>query len=285
MNHPIFNSQQLISFIAVCETENFTRAAERVCLSQSTVSQHIQKLELWLGKSLFVRSSHQVQLTEAGETFLAYARRIIALQGEAYDALSDKWREGVLRLGVPEDYAPLTAPLLAQFRTEHPHLRLNIISGMQVELRKAWQNDELDIMLIKQQKGERPYAARPEPLAWLDSLHSPVFEQSPIPLVVFPIDGLYRQQLCESLDNLGLSWRISYSSSSLQALIAASAAGLGMTLLPASCIQSDHRILDSKQQLPTIDNFELALFIRQQPILLQQRLADLLVDFCQLKSV
>ncbi len=137
MNHPIFNSQQLISFIAVCETENFTRAAERVCLSQSTVSQHIQKLELWLGKSLFVRSSHQVQLTEAGETFLAYARRIIALQGEAYDALSDKWREGVLRLGVPEDYAPLTAPLLAQFRTEHPHLRLNIISGMQGSRRPA----------------------------------------------------------------------------------------------------------------------------------------------------
>ncbi len=96
---------------------------------------------------------------------------------------------------------------------------------------------------------------------------------------------MYRQQLCESLDNLGLSWRISYSSSSLQALIAASAAGLGMTLLPASCIQSDHRVLDSKQQLPTIDDFELALFIRQQPTLLQQRLADLLVDFCQLKSV
>lgn len=82
-----------------------TRAAERVHLSQSTVSQQVRRLEEMVGKTLLARSSHQVQITEEGEKLLGYARRIIALNDEAHDVLSDKWRDGILRLGVPEDFA------------------------------------------------------------------------------------------------------------------------------------------------------------------------------------
>ncbi len=63
---PMFTPQQLLSFVAVCETASFTRAAERVHLSQSTVSQQVRRLEEMLGKPLFERSSHQVLLTEEG---------------------------------------------------------------------------------------------------------------------------------------------------------------------------------------------------------------------------
>jgi DNA-binding transcriptional LysR family regulator len=279
---PMFNAQQLVSFVAVCETASFTRAAERVCLSQSTVSQQVRRLEASLGKELLLRSSHEVRLTEEGEKLLGYARRIIALNGEAHDILSEQWRDGVVRLGVPEDYAAPTTPMLAEFSRQHPHLRLDIISGMNVELRRAWQREELDIMLIKQPRGEKPLAARPEPLLWLDSLQRPAFELMPVPLVVFPQDGLYREELCLALDELGLSWRISYCSASLQALIAASAAGLGVTLLPATCRQAQHRVLGATEGLPTIDNFELALFCREGTTSLQQALAEALITFCGL---
>ncbi len=113
--YPMFSPQQLLSFVAVCETGSFTRAADRVYLSQSTVSQQIRRLEEALGKPLLERTSHQVKLTEEGERLLGYARRIIALNGEAHDALSDQWPDGVVRLGVPEDFAAATTSLLAQF--------------------------------------------------------------------------------------------------------------------------------------------------------------------------
>ncbi|MDU4125366.1 LysR family transcriptional regulator [Pantoea sp.] len=280
---PMFTPQQLLSFVAVCETASFTRAADRVHLSQSTVSQQVRRLEEMVGKDLLVRSSHQVQITEAGEKLLGYARRIIALNGEAHDVLSDQWRDGVLRLGVPEDFAAPTAGLLADFSRDHPQLRLDVMSGMQVELRRAWQREELDIMLIKQTYGERPLASRPEPLLWLDSAASPCFEQTPVPLVLFPQLGLYRDEVCQTLDALGRSWRISYSSASLVALAAASAEGLGLTLLPASCRLPQHRVLGSEQGLPVIDSFELALFCRQPHEPLQRELAEALVVFGQLR--
>jgi DNA-binding transcriptional LysR family regulator len=280
---PMFTPQQLLSFVAVCETASFTRAAARVHLSQSTVSQQVRQLEEKVGQALLERSSHQVQITEEGEKLLGYARRIIALNGEAYDVLSNKWRDGVLRLGVPEDFAASTTSLLARFSREHPLLRLDVMSGLHIELRRAWQREELDIMLIKQPYGERPLAARPEPLLWLDSAAHPCFDQTPVPLVLFPQHGLYREEMCQALDAIGRSWRISYSSASLLALASASAQGLGLTLLPASCRLPEHLILGSEQGLPQIDIFELALFCRQPQDAVQYELAQALAEFAQLR--
>lgn len=64
--YPMFSPQQLLSFVAVCDSGSFTRAAERVFLSQSTVSQQVRRLEEMLGKALLERTSHQVLLTEEG---------------------------------------------------------------------------------------------------------------------------------------------------------------------------------------------------------------------------
>jgi len=280
--YPMFSPQQLLSFVAVCDTNSFTRAAERVFLSQSTVSQQVRRLEELLGKPLLERNSHQVQLTEEGERFLSYARRIIALNGEAHDALSDQWRDGVVRLGVPEDFAAATTSLLAEFSRLHPQLRLDVTSGLSNELRKAWQQDELDIILIKQITGEKPNAARPEPMLWLDSAAFPAFENNPIPLVLFPLNGLYREEICQALDSLGRHWRISYSSASLAALAAASAAGLGVTLLPARCRLPAHRVLGIENGLPPVDNVELALFYRADATVAQLALAEKLKAFCLL---
>lgn len=281
--YPMFSPQQLLSFVAVCETGSFTRAAERVFLSQSTVSQQVRRLEETLGKPLLERTSHQVQLTEEGDRLLGYARRIITLNGEAHDALTDQWRDGVVRLGVPEDFAAATTQLLAQFSRTHPYLRLDVTSGLSYELRRAWQQEELDIVLIKQIKGEKPNAARPEPMLWLDSAGFPAFERSPVPLVLFPLNGMYREELCQALDATGRSWRISYSSASLAALAAASAAGLGITLLPASCRLPEHRVLGPECGLPVIDTIELALFFRPDATAAQRALAEKLQDFCQLE--
>lgn len=280
--YPMFNPQVLISFVAVCETLSFTRGADRVSLSQSTVSLQVKRLEDLLGCPLLERSSHQVQLTEEGERLLSYARRIIALNEEAHDALTGVWRDGVLRLGMPEDFAVPTIDLLADFSRQHPHLRLDVSSGLSADLRSAYEREELDLVLVKQRRGQPPRAARREPLLWLDSLAHPALERAPVSLAMFPISGLYRDELCQALDALGMRWRIGYCSGSLAALAAASAAGLGMTLLPASCRLPGHRVLGTAEGFAEITDFELALYYRDDAPASTAILAEQLVTYCHL---
>lgn len=278
----MFSPQLLISFVAVCETSSFTRAADRVSLSQSTVSQQVRRLEELLGKALFERSSHEVRLTEEGIKLLSYARRIIALNEEAHDALTGPWRDGVLRLGMPEDFTVPTVELLAAFKREHPHLRLDVTSGLSPDLYEAYRQEELDLVLVKQRRINLPRAARPEPLLWLDSLEHPAIEQSPVPLAVFPVNGLYREELCQTLDALGIRWRVSYSGGGLAALAAASAAGLGVSLLPVNCRLPSHRVLGEADHLLPVEDFELALFYRDTATAVTLDLAERLIAFCDL---
>jgi DNA-binding transcriptional ArsR family regulator len=75
----------LRSFVAVAQTKSFSRAAERMNLSQSTVSQQIRRLEDLVGKSLFERDTRTVTLTRDGEAFQNYAARILDLMSEAVE--------------------------------------------------------------------------------------------------------------------------------------------------------------------------------------------------------
>ena len=84
------------------------------------------------------------------------------------DALTGIWRDGVLRIGMPEDFAVPTTELLADFSREHPHLRLDVASGLSADLHSAYAREELDLILGSSAPASR--RARPEPLLWLDSL-------------------------------------------------------------------------------------------------------------------
>ena len=89
----------LRSFVTVVDTGNFTRAAEHLHLTQSTVSQQILRLEQQLDCRLLDRSQRQVLPTEEGDRLLGYARRLLRLANEASEALSPEHTGGVLRLG------------------------------------------------------------------------------------------------------------------------------------------------------------------------------------------
>ena len=75
--------QWIDDFLVLCQTRNFTRAAEARCTTQSAYSRRVQRLEEWLGASLFYRESRPVTLTPAGEEFLTRARR---LREDIFDA-------------------------------------------------------------------------------------------------------------------------------------------------------------------------------------------------------
>jgi DNA-binding transcriptional LysR family regulator len=104
----------LRSFVSVVDAGGFTRAGERVHRTQSTVSQQIKRLEGSIGRPLLLRKGKRVSPTEDGERLLSYARRILALADEARDVVAGAAPDGIVRLGVPEDFAPIGLPTCCQ---------------------------------------------------------------------------------------------------------------------------------------------------------------------------
>ena len=99
-----------------------------------------------------------------------------------------------------------------------------------------------DALLVAARQGRGqgvPIARWREPLAWVDSRDWPACEREPVPLVVFPSEGLYRRQITDTLDARGIAWRIAYVSASLASLQGAVSAGIGVSLLPARLLQPD----------------------------------------------
>ncbi|MBC8571780.1 LysR family transcriptional regulator [Jingyaoa shaoxingensis] len=82
------NIENLKTFITLSELKNFTQTADRYFIVQSTVTNRIMELEKELGKKLFIRNRKNVELTEEGQHFLAYAKRIVALEASAIEELS-----------------------------------------------------------------------------------------------------------------------------------------------------------------------------------------------------
>ncbi|WP_281704446.1 LysR substrate-binding domain-containing protein, partial [Aeromonas taiwanensis] len=89
-----------------------------------------------------------------------------------------------------------------------------------------------------------------------DSRDWPAAGRRPLPLAVFPNEGLYRRQITEALDGEGIPWRIAYVSASLASLQGAVSAGIGVSLLPARLVQPDQAVLED---WPTVAAVELAL--------------------------
>lgn len=277
MERPLLDPHLLQSFVAIVETGSFTRAGERMHLTQSTISQQMRRLEQQLGCPLLDRSGRQVVTTAQGETLLGLARRILGLLAQAGDRVGEASLP--LRLGVPEDFAAgaMTA-VLAAFARQYPEVRLEVQSDLSHALWQAFEAGELDLALIKQGRGQgEPIARWREPLAWVDSRDWPAGERDPVPLVVFPSEGLYRRQITDALDARGIPWRIAYVSASLASLQGAVSAGIGVSLLPTRLLQPDQVELT---HWPSVRPVELALHLGaggSEPL---ARLCEALIALC-----
>src|SRR5215467_4124974 len=93
----------LKTFLAVAETRSFTRAAHRLGLRQSTVSQHVRKLEQAVTQQLFVRDTHSVELTSDGEAMLGFAGNVIETLDRAMSYFTGTELRGRVRFGASED--------------------------------------------------------------------------------------------------------------------------------------------------------------------------------------
>src|ERR1700733_2114519 len=148
MNQVSFDLAVLRSFVAGMDLGSFAKAADRVGRSTSAVSAQIRKLEEQAGTSLFRKSGRGLALTEAGETMLAYARRLIELNDEAAAAIHGVALEGWVRLGLQEDFSEALLPeVLGRFMRAHPKVRIEARVARNAELIERVIAGRLDLAL------------------------------------------------------------------------------------------------------------------------------------------
>ncbi|MEJ8661317.1 MULTISPECIES: LysR family transcriptional regulator [Streptomyces] len=143
--------QQLVYFVAVAETLHFTQAAERVHVSQPSLSQQIRALEKELGAELFSRARGNVALTDAGETLLPLARRILADADTARHEVQElaQLRRGRIRLGAtPSVCTGLLPDVLRAFHDLHPGIELLIEESGSHDLVRELARGALDLALV-----------------------------------------------------------------------------------------------------------------------------------------
>jgi DNA-binding transcriptional LysR family regulator len=228
----------LRTFVAIADTASFTLAAERLNSTQSTVSQHLGRLEAGVGQSLINRSSRPIEPTPSGERLLGYARRLLALQDEAQVLFDDPSGTTSIRIGVPDDIVTSSmSSRFAQFAALHREIRLDVTTGLSRDLKKRFRAGEFDIAIVKETVADGDARATfPEPLGWFEAKSSATWHD-PIPLVTFPPGGLYRDLMIDRIDRIERErrrWYIAFTGNSLASVLSAVEAGLGVSVLPIS---------------------------------------------------
>ena len=120
--------RRLQYFVAVAEERSFTRAAERLYVTQPSLSVAIRKLEQELGVTLFDRSGRHVLLTAAAEALLPKARRAISAADDVYTTATNvaKGVAGVLRVGVSPASHSAAMPILSELTRGHPEIEVEV---------------------------------------------------------------------------------------------------------------------------------------------------------------
>ncbi|WP_043351830.1 LysR substrate-binding domain-containing protein [Methylobacterium sp. B1] len=258
-----FDLDLLRTFVAIVDNGSFTRAAQRLSLTQSTVSLQIKRLEDGLARRLFDRDGRDLQLTPEGEILLTYARQILRLGAEALSRLRESDVSGVVRLGTPEDFATThLSEVLACFARTHPQVALQVQCDFTVNLLADFAKGRYDLILFKREPqgpsgGTKVWR---EVLDWVASPRLVTETGGPIPLILAPAPDVYRKRALSALDAAGRDWRIVYTSPSLAGLQAAVQAGLGVTVLPTEMIPADMVSVSARLQLPKLPDTEIVLY-------------------------
>jgi DNA-binding transcriptional LysR family regulator len=251
----------LTSFVTVANSRSFTEAGRRLGLGQSTISQHVRKLEGLTGRRLFERDTHSVALTEDGQAMLIFAQSILETEERARRFFAGSELRGRLRFGASEDFVLSRMPaILRNFSRRHPEVDLELTIALSGELNDMLAAGNLDLALTKRRLGdESGDLVSREKLVWIGNEVSDYSTRSPLPLVMFPPPSVTRTAAIEVLDAAGLPWRVVCTCTGLVGLRAATLAGFGVMVQPLSLIPPGLVALPAAAHLPPLEDIEFVL--------------------------
>ncbi len=261
---PMLDNELLRTFVAIAETGSFRAAAKRVYRTPSAVSMQIKKLEITLGRSLFLRNGRKATMTSDGEALLGYGRRMLKLNNEALARFVIPSIEGVVRLGAPDDFGTRFLPrILARFAASHAAVDVEVFLEPSVTLLRQLDEGALDLALFITSSEDGPPPPNDivftEPLIWAGLKSGVAWEREPLPLALSAKGCAWRQSALDTLDRAGKPYRIAYSSPHCAGQQAAMLADLAIAPFPASLIEPPFRQLGPAENLPPLDIYHLRL--------------------------
>lgn len=246
--------ESLRVFVCVAEELSVTGAARRLGKSPSNVTTKLQKLEANLGADLLVRTGKRISLSHAGEMFLDYAEKLLALRAESMHVVTGGRAPGTIRIGSMEATAASRLPdFLASFHTAFPAVRLELGTGPSMKLMDDVRSGRLDcaFLAIPPSFLDSALSDRLEVLdlvfedAWEESLlllhpegFAGVQDSTVRTLAAFPPGCTYRRVAEEAL---GIpesdDWTIQ-ETSSYHVMVALASTGRCVTVLPESVLKT-----------------------------------------------
>ena len=259
MSEPL-DLARLRSFVAVIDHGSVQLAAERVGRSQSAVSMQIKRLEEEVGRPLFRREGRALRLNPAGEELLPRARRLLRLSEEAMASLRRPEAAGVVRFGVPEDYAAcLLAPAMTRFTRAFPLAEIELTFESSPTLLRLLDGGRLDLALVTRDP-RQPFAVlRRERFVWAAAPEHGAWARDPLPVALFEAGDIARRFAVEALQGAERPYRVVCSSKSLLGLIAVAQAGLAVVGLVESCLPPGLARVGEAEGLPVLSILDLSL--------------------------
>jgi len=258
---PTLDSDLLRTFVAIVDTGNFTKAAERAGRTQSAVSMQMKKLEAAVGNTLFERGSRGVVLTRRGGELVANARRIVSLLDEAAASLAAPQLGGPVRIGIPEEYGhSILSRALSAFSKRHAKVEVTVRyahSGAQIE---AVETGDLDLAVVFEWQGHSGgEVLMHDPTVWVTSTLHNMHEERPVPIALYNREGWCRDFAIKSLEERGLAYRVAYTSDTNGGLKLAVTSGLAIAPISRSNIPAGCRELTAADGFGAIDSSNVVM--------------------------
>lgn len=248
-------------FVAAVDAGSLSGAAPEVHRSQSAVSMQIKKLEAAVGRPLLVRGPRLLALTSDGQVLLGWARRMLDLQQEAQAALQGESVTGVVRLGVPDDYASnYLTPVLKRFAPRHGGVEIQLDCEQSTSLIPRVARGDLDLALVSRDHARRGTLLFHEPMVWVGSPQFDVWRRSPLPIAVYEPTSLGRRSAINALALQGRPYKVVYNSSSLAGQIAAVESGLAVAVLTQCSAPPHLQVLGREHRLGPLEPMQVAAY-------------------------
>ena len=255
---------QLSTFVAVAELENFSRAGERVFLSQSAVSAQIRLLEEEYGAKLFDRTKKAAKLTPAGELLLEHARRLLLARDESLRAVADSGEQvrGLLSIGANETTFLYVLPdILSRFHRANPLVRISVYRNFSHKVLQKLEDDQVELGVVTLPVRSPMLTVTPifrDALVWIAPPTSPLAERKTVTLseiaehgLIFHKTGSMRRLMERQLRPFRERLAVSMELTSAELVKKFVAAGLGASMISKRFVRNEIR--DGSLKLLNVD--------------------------------
>ena len=254
----------LTYFLAIAQQGNLTHSAQRLGVSQPSLSLAMQRLEHCMGTPLFIRSRQGVKLTKAGERLLVETRALMSqweeLRQQAVDSMNEI--QGRFSLGCHASVARYTLPLfLPSLLKLHPRLEINLVHDLSRNITQRVQNLDLDLGVVVNPTSHADLVMKPLAKDVVTLWKSKALLNSDV-LICEP-SLLQTQALQPKLARAGIKFKRVIESANLEVISTLVASGAGMGILPGRVVEGAGGDLIRVRNAPVI-NDEIFLIYRTE---------------------